>query len=1271
MHTNKPMKHLRRTLRISCLVGLLGASASALAQSSEAVSTLVEQALFAQSVSDWTKARNAWDKVLLNDRNQPDALRGLFYEKLQQGQVEAAATFLAKLAEVDSAHPYLQIMRADANKVESSISTIIQARKSISDDNVAAGLELYRISFGRVDPNGLVALEFYTTLGATESGWEEAATGLKRLVEESPDEWTYQLAYAKHLTYRVSERGVGIGKLIELVGQPVSRSSALPALRESIRWLPNAYASLALYEQYVAVVEDDDEIVKRIAALRSARNPAQERQLQQAFKAMEEDSLEAAAANFKRILSSRENDADALAGLGLLELRQSNFVVATDLLSRALKSNGANRSDWRRALNTARYWSKIEAARELVSNESYAAAITLLFEAIEINPTDETGLVLMAEALFKQGNTDEAEKYYLQIIDINPSNAVALRGLGQLYNELEQFDKAQQLAQRLNDSVEGGTDTVADGIIAQSFVASARAHMKRNDFDLAQVDLEKAQKVQPYDPWVNLELAQLLIRRGRSDRAGLLMSELEQQTPLSASVLHALAEFSHIENRHGDALTYLERIPAAERTPPMTNTQNRVWMRLQVQRSVTFAQNNEFGRARKTLGEAENFAGSQAGMAGALASGWIELGEEERALSIMRSALRLNPDVWLQLQYAGLLLKVQKNRELDQIISALRVRSDLDEFQLRELSHIELSLALRKSDQYLKDEQYARAYSELDPYLQLEDEYPNIRMMLGRLYQVTGDTDQALASYNKILRDHANHLDARRSAVGLLIDRKGYADAQRLVDDGLELFSEHPRMVLLAGQLEAARGRPKLALSYYKRALTLVSSESTTPGFSDVRFRIPDENENLALSGANTSVIDFLDAPEALALESAVGLREDILTEIGRTNAKTSNYVQVGGELRNRSGQAGLDKLTMFRLPVEYNFGLGNSGRVSLGVTAESLNADDIQLSDVNGARRFGSLSLDTSLPREEILSVSESGLGFRLAYDSRYFSVDVGSTPTDYAVTNAVGGISATNNNELFKITGTISQRAQEDSILSYAGQVDPFLGLAWGGVVKTGGELRIEVDRQRQGFYGNVAGYSLEGENVASNSMTQFGGGVFWRVKQTATSELRLGLDIDSLSYDENLSGHTFGHGGYFSPQSYVNVGVPIQWRGDTGAMQYLLTGKVGFERFDQDDNVFFPNDATLQLQLEELALTAVDPQQVNLRGSSDTGVSISLRGEVNYQLSSRLSIGSTMRLQTSGEFNESQIGLFTRYYFAPQEVRAFAPASDADRQISLNRW
>lgn len=1235
------------------------------AQSNGAVQTLVDQGQYWQSVADWEKAETSWKKVLLSDRNHPEALRGLFYNELQRGRLTLAGSYRDQLVDAHPGHAFIEGMNKALVNASEGVVALDEARKLVQAGDVADGLIQYRLSFGDRDPNGNLAVEYYATLGGTDEGWQEAADGLARLAQTNPDDWSYELAYAKHLTYRQPSRRKGIDRLIALGENEVSRATVTPLLKQALLWMPESHQDISRYQGYLALAPEDAEMLARLKVLRSSRTPQQETQLQEGFAAMENSTPDDAAERFERLLRARPRDSDALIGLGLVEQRRGNFERSARLISDALKYRGGERSDWRKALNTSRYWAHIETARELMAEDSTEGARAELVEALRINDKDEVGLVMMAETLHLLGKSEDAERFYMRAIDQNPANAVALRGLGKLYNETERFDDAEMLALRLNKEFAGSSDPVADEILAQGLVAKGRTLLEQDELDLAQIAFEQALKKQNSNPWIRLELAQLLVRRNRADRAQLLMEEMAEAMPDSAAALHAQAEFAYLLGQYGDALAFLEKIVVGERTAQMSATQNRIWLRLQVQRAVRFAQNNNFAQARRTLGEAENVAGSEPDMAGSLATGWIELGEDERALSIMRTALKLRPEIDLQIQYAGLLLKTRKDQELNQVLKNLKARTDLDEIQLRETAHIELSLALRQADRFLRDRQFAQAYSSIEPFIDRNDDNPETSMMLGRLYQSTGDLPQALSNYNQILQSHPGHLDARRAAVGALIDARQYDRAQALVNEGLELFPDHPRMVLLAGQLEASQGRPTSALAYFKKSLLLITNGENAASLSQLPAGTGQlsGSRQYASTADAVSLLDVLDTHSALALDSVMGLREEVLAEIGNMNARTSSFFQIGGLVGNRSGESGLDKLSVFRLPVRFEYGIGNSGRVSLEATVETLDADDLELSNVVSANRFGALALDTSLPREDTVSVSENGLGLYGQYQSRYVTVDIGTTPTDYPVSNVIGGISATNGDEKLKFTGSVSRRPVQDSTLSYAGRVDPFLGVVWGGVVRTGGDFSVTIDKQNQGFYASAGAYAFEGENVVSNSMTQLGVGVFWRLKQTKASSLRVGLDIDSFSYDKNLSFHTFGHGGYFSPQSYINIGVPLKWSGESGQLSYGIDAKIGFERFSQDDVAFFPGNAALQLQLEELAQTASEPQLTQHRGSSDTGVSISLRGEMVYQVSPKLALGSSVLIQSSGDYDESRIGLFARYFFAPQAARLSSPVNQAE--------
>ena len=287
------------------------------------------------------------------------------------------------------------------------------------------------------------------------------------------------------------------------------------------------------------------------------------------------------------------------------------------------------------------------------------------------------------------------------------------------------------------------------------------------------------------------------------------------------------------------------------------------------------------------------------------------------------------------------------------------------------------------------------------------------------------------------------------------------------------------------------------------------------------------------------------------------------------------------------------------------------------------------------------------------MLDLGEDGFSGRLTYDSRHFGASIGSTPAGFPVSNVVGGVYVTNAAERLRFTASASRESLDDSLLARAGQVDPFLGVAWGGVTRTGARVDVELDRGTGGVQARLGSYQLEGENVASNAMTEVGVGVYWQLADERDRKLRVGLDVDALGYEANLSHHTFGHGGYFSPQSYLNVGVPVSWSGSNGELDFALRGKVGFETFESDASDYFPSDAALQSQLETLAGS---DGELSARHAADSrsGLAFGISGELDYRLSPQLSLGSSFSLQNSGEFSESRIGVYTTYHFSPQYKR-----------------
>ena len=1252
-------------------LAVLGAALSlplapARAQEDPVIERLVEQGLYWQSRGEWSKARTAWEKILLSDADHPEALRGQFFDALQNGDVDAARELVSAMRERRPGHPFVAQMNQALSEATGGESALDRARELVRRGEIEAALAQYRITFGGVEPNGELALEYYTTLGGAPGEWQNAADGLQRLVAANPDEPRYALAYAKQLTYDQQWRRDGIERLSALADTRVAKA-ALDARRQALLWLDRTHADIPLYEAYLALNPGDEEVAALLRQTRRARTPGQERLVGSAFAALEGDDLDGAATSFSQLLRARPNDADALAGLGIVQLKRRDYAAAAANLEKALANSTRSRGDWRDAYDTARYWLAIESATAAMRGGELDLAGEQIERALAIEPTEEIGLLLKAELLHGRKDMAGAERFYRSVLEQNPDNVVALRGLGQLFNELDRFDEAERLARRSRELDADGSESLAADILAESLLARSRDYFDKGDIDQAEFALEEAMSARADSPWVRLELARLLLHRGSAERARRLMADLLESAPESSEVLHANAEFAYEDGRHFDGIGLLERVAPDERTPAMATLQNRLWIQLQVRRAIALARTDRFAKARATLADAEQVALGKPEMSGPLATGWIELGDDERALSLIRSVLRRSPDVGLQMQYAGLLLRTGRDEELARVIAELGARRDLNRFERDEVEHIEVSFALRRADELLRDGDFAAAYVRIEPYLRADKERPEVRMMLGRLYDASEDREAALSHYRAILRDEPRHLDARRAATGVLIDFGDIDAAEQLVAEGLGYHPEDPRMHLLAGRLAAARGQSGRSLASFEKALALIDDTGRAmprnapragEGLRTVALR-PGSGDGFAVPGddaASEVPLSLLAARQegsAIELGEIIGLREEILTEIGQTRSRRSARVRIGGPFRNRSGEDGFGRVTSFGVPLRADIGFGDTGRLGLEAEAVTIDAGDLQRDD-SVSRRYGALALDTSDTDGEVFELGEDGFAGRLTYDSRHFGGSVGTTPAGFPVSNVVGSAYVTNAAERLRFTARASREALDDSLLSYAGQTDPFLGVTWGGVTRTGARLDVELDRGDSGVYARLGSYQLEGENVASNAMTELGAGIYWDLADEPDRRLRLGLDVDTFGYEENLSQHTFGHGGYFSPQSYLNIGVPLTWSGRNGAFDFSLRGKVGFETFESDASDYFPTDAALQRQLETLA---ADDEELSARheGESRSGLAFGVGGGVSYRLSPQLRLGSSFSLQNSGEFSESRVGAYTTYYFSPQYERS----------------
>lgn len=283
------------------------------------------------------------------------------------------------------------------------------------------------------------------------------------------------------------------------------------------------------------------------------------------------------------------------------------------------------------------------------------------------------------------------------------------------------------------------------------------------------------------------------------------------------------------------------------------------------------------------------------------------------------------------------------------------------------------------------------------------------------------------------------------------------------------------------------------------------------------------------------------------------------------------------------------------------------------------------------------------------------TGVGVSVGYQRGGFAADIGSSPLGFDESQVVGGVGYEGRaGDSLTWSAEASRRAVTDSVLSFAGVEDSRTGQRWGGVTATGAKIGGTLDNGLLGGYATASWHRLEGENVANNERQEIGVGVYVHALSTDDQSLTAGLNVTALQYDRNLSGFTYGHGGYFSPQRYVDVGFPVHWNGRNrrAGVTWQVDASVGVQNFEERAADYFPTSAALQQAAYEAAsmaaLLGLVPEYVQpvYNGQTKTGVSYNLSAAAEWQLSSQLFLGGRMEFNNARDYRQFGTSLYLRF-------------------------
>jgi hypothetical protein len=264
-------------------------------------------------------------------------------------------------------------------------------------------------------------------------------------------------------------------------------------------------------------------------------------------------------------------------------------------------------------------------------------------------------------------------------------------------------------------------------------------------------------------------------------------------------------------------------------------------------------------------------------------------------------------------------------------------------------------------------------------------------------------------------------------------------------------------------------------------------------------------------------------------------------------------------------------------------------------------------------------------------------------------YTGEIGLTPSGGAVSSTITGRAHAVKYTSWGSAGIEAYlQPVRDTMLSYTGMADPYAAFSpWGRVIKTGiapsGYWRIN---DKWSLTSSALFEGLSGVNTRNNSHygVRLGVGYSLDVKKFEYLSIDLGGSYDHFQNNQNL--FTYGNGGYYSPQSSINIGPSINFL-TRNFFPVVIGGRasIGYGMANTTDAVRFPLDpANIN--------NAIAPGGAGFYSSNSKGLNYNFSVQALWNVQKNLQLGCSLAYNQSDAsapaFKESNLSFFARVPF-----------------------
>ncbi|WP_343599114.1 cellulose synthase complex outer membrane protein BcsC [Pseudomonas sp.] len=810
----------------------------------------------------------------------------------------------------------------------------------------------------------------------------------------------------------------------------------------------------------------------------------------------------------------------------------------------------------------------------------------------------------------------------------------------------------------------------------------ADSALEKQDLRTARSLYQQARQQRPDDEFAMLGLADVSFAEGDLASAERQYLQVQRKVPGNESAVRGLMRIYQAQSIE-KAEAYLSSLPAAQQAQFASLRRSLQLGRLREQADAA-VQRQDWATASRVLGQAAELAPDEPWLAYQLANSLRQQGRNAEADAAFTGVLQRQPaDPATRYAHGLYLESTDRDAQAQDTLHAVPQGAwtdDMHTLDKRVRRRMTLAQAQRLQDQGRTDE----ASAVLEAGLAHGEGDPDDLLLMADWAAERGDQRKARGYYERVLQVQPQRPEARlgvmeswiaegdlarvRQALDAqplqLTDEQG--DAQRRYAEVLVALGEKEKAARLLEHVAARQALPDpllrrdaarlVAANDPQRALDLYAAAMADAQMISRSQASPRDDRAMTFASRAKDTDDWL----------ARSLRSDVDELYQQRNTNVTLMHDYGW--RKNDGTPGISRLstqsTLLHVDTPWEDGRAFARVERIGMDAGSFDLDENgnNTADFGTCQFVGVTRSGAPLPTCQAGSQTANGGVLAMGWQNSRWGFDLGTTQ-GYEVNNWLGG--AIVNGDLGQVGWSLaaSRRPMSNSLLSFAGARDPATNVRWGGVTANGATLGLSWDQGGDhGVWASLGHHWLYGENVADNQRTRAMAGYYYRAVEKADERMRVGLTVMDWRYDKDLGGYSLGQGGYYSPQRYESIGVPVSYAWRNYDWSFLLEGSVSWSHAKSDSSRLYPND-----HLNSKLLARYDIIESNIDATTDasssTGLGYRLHGAFERRLSDHWALGGGFDWQHSDDYAPSHAVFYVRYLFEPWRGNLALPVTSLE--------